>query len=136
MNVFSSWIFLHRYFLTISVMVTEQLHWRKILCGCFCFMWQWLLIAIMKRYAERCALQLYRTFLKETWNSCFCVTPIDHRLMFVLWKYYIALSQKKSFCVFMLRRRKLLKIAAFVIFPTSIMVLFEIYQTFKSHSLK
>ena len=28
-------IFLHRYFLTILTMVTEQLYERKILCGCF-----------------------------------------------------------------------------------------------------
>ena len=40
-----------------------QLYWRKILCGYFCFLSLWLLIAIMKRYAERCALQLYRTSL-------------------------------------------------------------------------
>ena len=40
-SVFSSWIFLHRYFFTL---------W---------FIWLWLLIAIMKR----CTLQLYRTSL-------------------------------------------------------------------------
>ena len=44
-------------------MVTKQLYWRKVLCGCFCLIWLWLLIAIMKRCAERCALQLYRTSL-------------------------------------------------------------------------
>ena len=42
-------------------MVAEQLYLRKILCGCFHFIWLWLLISIMKKYAERCALQLYQT---------------------------------------------------------------------------
>ena len=46
-------------------MVTEQLYWRKNFCGCFRFIWLWLLISIMKRYAERCALQLYHTSLNE-----------------------------------------------------------------------
>ena len=61
-KVFSSWIFLHKYFLTILIMVNEQLYWRKIICGCFriCL---WLLISIMKRCAERCALHLYHTSL-------------------------------------------------------------------------
>ena len=58
-----SWIFLHRSFLTILIMVTEHLYWKNILCGCFCFIWLCLLIAIMKRWAERCALQLYRNSL-------------------------------------------------------------------------
>ena len=62
-NVFSSWILFNRYFLTILIMVTEQLYWRKILCGCFRSLGLWLLLAIMKRCAERCALQLYRTSL-------------------------------------------------------------------------
>ena len=38
----------------------EQLYWKKILRACFCFLRMWFLIAIMKRCAERCALQLYR----------------------------------------------------------------------------
>ena len=43
---------------------------------------------------------------------------------------------KKSNCVFLqLRSRNLLKAAAFVIFPTSIMILFEIHQRFKGHFL-
>ena len=41
-------------------MIREQLHWRKILCGCFRFLWLWLLISIMKTYAEQ-----YHTSLKE-----------------------------------------------------------------------
>ena len=58
----------HEFFFTgivlkILIMVTEQLYWRKTLCGCFRFIWLWLLIAIMKRCAEPCALQLYRTSL-------------------------------------------------------------------------
>ena len=65
-KVFSSWIFFQRYFLSILIMVTEQLYWRKVLCGCFRLIWLWLLIAIMKKCVERCTLQLYRTSLKET----------------------------------------------------------------------
>ena len=48
-------------FLGILVMVTEQLYWRKIICGYFRF--TWLLIAIMKWCTERCTLQLHRTSL-------------------------------------------------------------------------
>ena len=61
--MFSSWIFLQRYFLTILIIFTEQLYWRKILYDCFRFIWLWLRIAIMKSCTERCAMQLYRTFL-------------------------------------------------------------------------
>ena len=43
---------------------TEQLYWRKILCGCFRFIWLWLLISIMKRCAEQCALQFVSYLLK------------------------------------------------------------------------
>ena len=45
-------------FLTILIMVTEQLYWGKFLRSCFCFTWLWPLIAIMKRYAEWCSLLL------------------------------------------------------------------------------
>ena len=38
-------------------------------------------------------------------------------------------------CIFKHRWRKLLNVATFVIFPTSIMVLFEIYQRFKDQFL-
>ena len=41
---FFSYIFLHKYFLTILIIATEQLYWKKILCGCFRFIWLWLLI--------------------------------------------------------------------------------------------
>ena len=33
-------------FLTILIMFTEQLYWRKNFCGCFRFIWLWLLISI------------------------------------------------------------------------------------------
>ena len=52
------------------IMVTEQLYWRKAHCGCFGFLWLWLLIAITKKCAERYALQLYRTSLMEKWDRC------------------------------------------------------------------
>ena len=47
------------------IMVTKQLFWKKILCGCFRSSWLWLLLAIMKRCAERCALQLFHTSLND-----------------------------------------------------------------------
>ena len=40
--------------------------WLKVLCGCFHLIQLWLLIAIMKRCAERWALQLYRTSLRKS----------------------------------------------------------------------
>ena len=51
-------------FLTILITITEPLYWSKTICGCFCLIWLWLLIAIMKWSAERCALQLHRASLK------------------------------------------------------------------------
>ena len=47
-------------------MFTEELYERNILCGCFHFICLLLLISIMKRRAERCALQLHQTSLRET----------------------------------------------------------------------
>ena len=38
---------------------------KKSLCGCFHYTWLWLLISIMKRCAERCALQLHHTSLRD-----------------------------------------------------------------------
>ena len=55
-------------FLTILIMVTEQLYWR-LYCGCFRFIWLWLLLSVLKRCAERCILQLYHTSLSpDTWS--------------------------------------------------------------------
>ena len=50
-------------FLTILIMITKQLYSRKIICGWFRFVWMWLLIAVMKRCTQRCALQLHRIFI-------------------------------------------------------------------------
>ena len=36
---------------------------KKNCCGCFRFIWLWLLTAIMKRCTGRCAMELYRTSL-------------------------------------------------------------------------
>ena len=49
-------------------MDTEQLYRRQIICGCFRSSLLWLLLAIMKKCAERCALQLYGTSLNEEAN--------------------------------------------------------------------
>ena len=54
LRIISSWIFLHRYFLTTLI----------IICGCFRFKWLCLLIAVIKRWAEQCVLRLYRTSFK------------------------------------------------------------------------
>ena len=56
--------------------VAKQL---KILCGCFHFIWLWLIISIMKRCAERCALQLYQTSL-----SAKCISEKKFRNIFPL----------------------------------------------------
>ena len=47
------------FFLMTLIMATEQLYWRKILRGSFCFICLWLPISIMKRCAEPCALHFY-----------------------------------------------------------------------------
>ena len=47
-------------------MVTEQLYERNILCDCFHFICLWLLISIMKKRTERCALHLYQASLIAT----------------------------------------------------------------------
>ena len=74
--------------------------------------------------------------LKETRNSYFCVTPKNHRLMFFSWKMLKSTFTKKVIvCFYNFRWWKFLKVAAYVIFPTSIMPLFEIYQRFKGHFL-
>ena len=49
-------------------MDTEQLYRTQIICGCFRSLLPWLLLAIMKKCAERCALQLYGTSLNEETN--------------------------------------------------------------------
>ena len=54
-------VFLHRYFLTILIMVNDRAarkNWRNILCSYFRFIWLSLHIAMMKRRAEQCGLQL------------------------------------------------------------------------------
>ena len=74
--------------------------------------------------------------LKETRSSYFCLTPKNHRLMLVSWKKLKSTVTKKKVIVFLkLWWRKLLKVAAFVTFPLSIMVFFEIHQRFKGHFL-
>ena len=53
------------------------------------------------------------------------------------WKWLkSAVTEKSNSVFFQLWRRKLLKVAAFVTFLISIMVLFEICQRFKGHFLK
>ena len=89
-------------FLTILILVTEQLFWRKILRGCFRFIWLRLLISIMKRCAEWCTLQLYHTSLgpASRRESC-CINMSraqvdDIRLLnwfiyqkYILYRYFI-----------------------------------------------
>ena len=86
-KVFPSWVFLHIYFLTILIISKEQLYWRKIIRGCFRFIMLWLLI--MNRCADWCALQLYRTSLKEL---------IHHSGIMQIWfeEYFLALTEHKD----------------------------------------
>ena len=67
---------------------------------------------------------LFNSFLKETHDSYFCVTPPppppppsppqkNHRLMFVSWKQSNALSQKKWLCVFITYVKKTFKSSSF-----------------------
>ena len=66
-----------------------------------------------------------------------CNPPNVCSLMFVSWKYYKALSRKKvMMCFNNLGEENFLKVAAFVIFPTSIMIFFEnTYNNLWSNSL-
>ena len=49
---------------------------KNFICGCVYFIWLWLLIAIMKRCAERCALQM--SLISLTVNNR--TTPVDNIL--------------------------------------------------------
>ena len=75
--------------------------------------------------------------LKETRNSYFCATRKNLWLMLVSWTFWKVLSQKKGNYMFsQLSWRKLLKVAVFVIFRTSMILLLEIHQSFKGLFLK
>ena len=72
--------------------------------------------------ARRCSIK--KVLLKEKRNS-YCLMKILKRIV-----------TKKINCVFFVYVKKTsLKVAAFVIFPTSVMVLFEIHQKVKGHFL-
>ena len=53
-------ISLYQYLSVFSLNVGKKM---KKNCGFFCFLWLWLLITIMKRCVEQCALELYCTSL-------------------------------------------------------------------------
>ena len=86
----------HRYFLMILILLTEQLYWRKIFCGCFRFIWQWLLIAIIKSCAERSALQLYRISLILPWCHD-CNLSSNERKPLQTFFIFLCCKQQKSF---------------------------------------
>ena len=69
--------FASKIFLTIVIMVREQFYRGKILCGYFCFVWLQLFLAIIKRYTERCVLQLYCTSL-----SIFIICQLQRLIIF------------------------------------------------------
>ena len=70
--------------------------------------------------------------LKKKCNTNFCVAP-KNRLVKITKK----VCHKRSNCALLqLWWSEVLKVAAFVTFPICIMVLFEIYQSFKGHFLK
>ena len=86
----------HRYFLMILILLTEQLYWRKNFCGCFRFIWQWLLIAILKSCAERSALKLYRTSLILPWCHD-CNLSSNKRKPLQTFLIFLCCKQQKSF---------------------------------------
>ena len=86
----------HRYFLMILILLTEQLYWRKIFCGCFRFIWQWLLIAIIKSCAERSTLQLYRISLILPWCHD-CNLSSNERKPLQTFFIFLCCKQQKSF---------------------------------------
>ena len=70
--------------------------------------------------------------LKGNAQFIFLCNSQNHRLMFFSWKMLKSTVTKKVIvCFYNFRWRKFLKAAAYVIFLTSIMPLFEIYQRLK-----
>ena len=63
----------------ILIIFTEQLYWRKFFCGCFRSLWLWLLIAVIKRCAELCVLQLYRITIFHQYFTI-CSSRRSHRM--------------------------------------------------------
>ena len=65
------------------------------------FMWLWLLIAIVKRCAEQCALQLYRTSLNTCYTSSILLCILKEnfqkptRLIFSLFCFHILAEVNK-----------------------------------------
>ena len=70
--------------------------------------------------------------LKETRNSYFCVTPT--KMFFSREILKSTVTKKVIVCFYNLGEQNF-KVAAFIIFPTSIMALFEIHQRFRGHFL-
>ena len=73
--------------------------------------------------------------LKGNAQFIFLRNPKKSSVNVYLMKILKALSQKNVIVFLKLKWRKLLKVAVSVIFPSSIMVLFEIHQRFKGHFL-
>ena len=74
--------------------------------------------------------------LKGNAQFIFLCNSQNHRLMFFSWKMLKSTVTKKVIvCGENFRWRKFLKLATYVILPTSIMPLFEICQRFKGHFL-
>ena len=69
-----SWISVHRYFLKVLIMVTEQLYWRNVLSVCFRSLGMF--IAFMKMCSEEHTLHLYCISLMKT--LCIIIFPNLH----------------------------------------------------------
>ena len=69
---------------------------KKYLCNCFHFICLWLLISIMKKRAERCALQLYQTSLTATIEHMIS-TKLSDDPSCQIWHLYISLCA--AFCL-------------------------------------
>ena len=81
-NKMRSRCLVHEFFFFSQILFNDIKHGyraailKSFICGCVYFIWLWLLIAIMKRCAERCALQM--SLISLTVNNR--TTPVDNIL--------------------------------------------------------
>ena len=81
-----------------------------------------------------CDIGLHHVRVKRNTQFILLCNPQKSSVNVCVMKILISSVSKKSVCFYKLGVKNL-KVAVFVIFPTSIMVLFEIHQRFKGHFL-
>ena len=59
-------------------MVTEQLYWRKILCGCFRFIWLWLPISISAQNDAHCNCIMLLKRSHQNWDAAIWESSIKN----------------------------------------------------------